>query len=99
MMKKHVSTLDGLSGRTNVSKHHFVLKHTDAPPSHSAPYRAGPKQQKLEREDVQRTHEARVADHAGTEWASSVVFVSKKDGSLPFCVEHGLLSAVFERDS
>lgn len=33
------------------------------------------------------------------EWASLVVLVPKKDGTMPFCVEYGKVNAVTIRDS
>lgn len=41
----------------------------------------------------------KVGDSATTEWASSVVFAPKKDGSLRFCVDHRRLNVMTVRDS
>lgn len=43
--------------------------------------------------------EADVAEHVVTKWASLVVFLSKKNGKLRFCVDYRCLNAVAEKDS
>lgn len=54
---------------------------------HSSPYRAGLKLRKLEREEIYKMQEDSMAKPVVTEWTSPVVFVSKKYGSLHFCVD------------
>ena len=42
---------------------------------------------------------AGVIEQTSAEWASPVVFIRKKDGTMRFCVEYGKLKAVTVRDS
>lgn len=80
-------------------KYRFVLSPSDAPPIHSAPYHAEPKQQKLEREEVASMNNAVVTKPAVAEWDLYSVFVPKKNGSLCFCAGYRQLSAVTVRHS
>lgn len=85
--------------KISVTKHRIILNPPDAAPIHAAPCRAGPRQRVLEKEEVYQMIKAGVAEAATTEWASPIVFVSKKDGILRFCVNYRRLNAVTERDS
>lgn len=98
-MEKNESMRNSHLSWVNVAKHRIVLNHTDAPPVHSTPYRAGPKQWKLEREEIEKMRDADVAEPIVREWASSIVFVPKKHGSLEFCVDYRRLNAFAEKDS
>ena len=42
---------------------------------------------------------AGVIEPTSAEWESPVVFVPKKDGTMPFCVDYCKLNAVTVRDS
>lgn len=99
MMQKYESMSGGHLGKVTVTKNKIVLNPPDAPPIRSAPYRAGLRQQKLEREEITRIKKACVVETAVTEWASPILFVRKKDNSLRFCVDHPRLNAVTVRDS
>lgn len=50
MMKTNEFMWDAYLGQITVAKHRVVLALTSAPPIHTAPYRASPKQMELERE-------------------------------------------------
>lgn len=99
MMQKYESVWDGHSEKTTVAKHRSVLNPLDALPIHSAPYRTGPKQQKLERVEGAQVEKAGVAEPSVTEWASPIVFGLRKDRSLRSCVDFCRLNAVIVRDS
>lgn len=85
--------------RNTVAKHRNDSNPLNAPPIHSAPYRAGHARQEIEREKVVRTNEAGVAEPAGAVLAPPIVFVPEKDESLRFCVAIHRLNAVTVRDS
>lgn len=99
MMERFESMWDCHPGRITVSKHRIVLNSLDAPPIHSTPYRAGPKQRELKRKEVDKMQKAGVAEPAMTEWALPIVLVSKKDGSLHFSVDYLRQNAVTDHDS
>lgn len=63
---------DGYLGRINIAEHRIVLSSTAASPIHSASYRTGSKQWKLEREEIGKMREAGVADPPVTERSSPV---------------------------
>lgn len=73
--------------KITVAKYRIVLNPPDAPPIHSAPYLAGPEQRGLEREEVAQMKKADVASPAVSKWASLIVLVPMKDGSLPIYVD------------
>lgn len=98
IMKKYGPMWDGHLDQINVANHCINLNFMDVPPIHSAPYRAGPKQRKCYREELEKMGEARVVEPAVAEMASVVVSVPKKNGSLRSCLDCRRLSAVTERD-
>lgn len=53
----------------------------------------------LYRKETEKMRETGVAEPAVTVWASSVVFLPKKNGSLRFRVDHRRLNAVTGSDS
>lgn len=81
MMIKYELMWDRHLERITVEMDRSVLHSSDALPIHSAPFRAGPKKQEPGREEVKKMKEAAAAEPIVTEWASSIVFVSKK-GSI-----------------
>lgn len=98
MMKKHESMWVRHLGWIMVAKHSIVLNIPDAPPVHSAPHRAGPKQRELGRKEINNIQETGVAEPAVTEWISPVVFVPNKYESLRFCANYPRLYAVTVRN-
>lgn len=85
--------------RVTLPKRRIVSIHLYALPKHSAPYQAGPKQRKLEREEVVQIEKAGVAEPVITDWASSSGFVPKKNKSFRFCVSSRPLDTATVRDS
>jgi hypothetical protein len=69
-----------------------------AKPINSIPYRAGVK----ERETIDKLTDEMIADGvirpSSSPWASPVVLVSKKDGSIRFCVDYRRLNSITVRD-
>jgi len=49
-------------------------------------------------EEVAKMQEP-IVEPAASPWASNIVFVKKKDGSLRFCVDYGRLNSVTYKDS
>lgn len=99
MMKEYESVQARYLWRITVAMHQIVLNSPDATPINSTPYRADPKQRKLEREGMEKMKEAGTVKPAVTKWASHVVYVPNKDSRLRFCVDYCRLNAVTERDS
>lgn len=99
MMKKFDSICNDHFGRIVVEKHSIALNPPDAPLIHSAPYRTGPKQRKLERKETSEIQETGVAKTAVTKWASPVLFLSRKDFIQHFREDCRRHNAVTVRDS
>lgn len=66
----------------------------DGQPINSALYQAGPKAVQFEKQEIGRMIAMDVIEPDQTELASLIVFVSKKDGTLRFCVDCRKLNAV-----
>lgn len=91
MTKMYESMWDRHLGQISVFKYQIVLNFPNPPLMYSYSYGVGLGMRKLEREEVK---EAGVAVPAATEWVLPVVFVSKKDESLSFCVDYRRINAV-----
>ena len=89
---------DGTLGTISVTKHRIQLQ-PDSQPVHLQPYRAGTKAREFESAEVQRMLDDGVIERANSEWAAPVVIVSKKDGSLRFCVDYRKLNYLTVKDS
>ena len=98
MLKKYESMWNGSLGKISVTEHRIQLK-DDAQPVHLQPYRAGPKAREFETAEVQRMLDNDVIEPAVSEWAAPVVIVSKKDGSLRFCIDYRKLNDLTVKDS
>ena len=62
-------------------------------PISQAPYRQVRRDRDVEAEEIAVMLEAGITELATSEWASPVVFVPKKDGSLRFCIDYISLNA------
>ena len=70
----------------------------NAPPIHCPPYRVGPKERQIISDLTSSMWANEVIRKSSSPWASPVVLVSKKDGSLRFCVDYRKLNAITVRD-
>ena len=85
-LRKYSHIWNGSLGEITTIEHRIDLVPGSRPVS-SVPYRAGPKAQKAEQDEVDRMLRAGVIEPAQSEWASPVVLVPKPDGSLRFCID------------
>lgn len=65
---------------------------------HQAPYRAGQRSRKIKEAQTNRMRDAGVMKPTLAEWASQIVSIPRKNGTLRFCVDYSRLSAVTVRD-
>ncbi|KAM7299364.1 retrovirus-related Pol polyprotein from transposon 17.6 [Ixodes scapularis] len=83
--------------QTAVAKHRIVTK-DDARPVHRSPYRVSAKKREVIQEQVQEMLNDDIIQPSSSPWASPVVLVKKKDGTLRFCVDYRQLNAVTKKD-
>lgn len=84
-------------GRTEVLEHHIKL--TDNRPIRQRPYSHKGKIGEFVREEIQRMRKLGVVTPSGSSWSSPVVVVTKKGGTLRFCVDYRKLNDVTEKDA
>ena len=90
--------LDDLDlGKTSVVKHHITL--TDYVPFKERYRRIPPHQFEEVRKHLQEMLEIGAIRKSNSPWASAVVLVRKKDGSLRFCIDLRKLNAKTVRDA
>lgn len=80
-----------------------MVKHTidtgRKPPIRSAPYRVSMKERERIQTLVNDMLTQKIVKPSVSPWASPVVLVSKKDGSIRFCVDYRKLNAITVKDS
>ena len=98
MLSEFKNMWSGCLGKIDATRHHIELK-LGARPIYQATYRPGPIAREKEKKEINRMLSAGVIEPTSAEWASPVVFVPRKDGTMQFCVEYRKLNAVTVRDS
>ncbi len=83
--------------RTTVLQHCIYTTHPV--PIKQRPYRLTPEKQDILREQLKEMMEHGIIEPSYSAWASPVVLVPKKDGSLRFCVDYRKVNAITERDA
>lgn len=71
----------------------------DIQPIPSDSYYKGTKARELDNQEIVRGLAIEVIEPGRMEWASPVIFVSKKDGTLRFCIDYCKLKKVTKQDS
>ena len=98
MLSEFKDMWSGRFGKIDATKHRIELK-PGAMPIYQALYQAGPAAREKEKKEIDRMLRAGVIETATAEWASPVVFVPKKDGTMQFCVDYRKLNAATVRYS
>ncbi len=91
----HVCTLR--PGRTDVLEHRIYTTHQV--PIKQCPYRTTPAKQAVKKEQLEEMLAAGIVEPSHSGWASPVILVPKKDGSLRFCVDYRKVNASTENDA
>ena len=92
MLREHSSLWSGAFGTIRATEHRIPLE-PGTKPIPSMLYRKGPALREMVAKEVKKMLNAGVIEPANIEWASPVVLVPKKDGSLRFCVDYCRLNA------
>ena len=82
----------GRLGEITATEHRITLE-TGTKPIRSMPYRQGPAMRTKTEAKIRKMLDAGVIEPATSEWATPIVLVPKKDGSLQFCVDYRRLNA------
>ena len=98
LLDKYSSMWDGTLGTIKATEHRIDLE-DGTQPIRSLPYRQGPQTRKLTMDQIQKQLDAGVIEPCTSEWASPVVFASKKDGSMRFCVDYRRLNMKTKADA
>ena len=72
---------------------HRIKLETGSKPIRAMPYRQAPAMRTRAEAEIRKMRDAGVIEPATSEWASPIVLVPKKDGSLRFCVDYRRLNA------
>lgn len=99
MSKKYTTMWNRHLGRITGAKHSVHLDPLDAPPIHDTSYHSGTRQWQLEKIEAEQVIEFGADELSITKWASSIVFVHRKDESLRFYIDYRHLNALPVRDS
>ena len=86
-----------LPGRTNLAVH--PIETGTARPVRLPPYRLPHAYRDAVRKELEEMQEQGIVEPSMSEWASPVVLVKKKDGTLRFCVDYRRLNSVSESDA
>ena len=82
---------------TTLVQHHIRVG--DASPIQQKPYRVPYAQRDVVKQELDRMLQAKVIRPSTSPWASPIVLVTKKDGSVCFCVDYRKLNQVAKFDA
>ena len=83
-------------GTTSTIKHQIDVGENK--PIHQAPFRTSSKERKIIEEETNKMLSQGIIERSSSPWASPVVLVTKKDGSVRFCVDYRKLNNVTIKD-
>lgn len=83
--------------QTPIAKHRIVTEEGTRP-TRQSPYRVSPKERSAIRQQVKEMLDDDIIQPSKSPWASPVVLVKKKDGTLRFCVDYRRLNKVTKKD-
>ena len=86
------------TGRSSKVKHKIKLL-PGSQPCNMPPYRYAPVRRRFIEENYQQILEQEIAAPSNSSWAFPVIFASRKDGSLCFCIDYRKLNASIIRDA
>ena len=97
LLKAYSDVLSSEPGRTTLAQH--AIETGDARPIRQPPYRLAHAYCELVKTELQEMQESGLIEPSTSEWASPIVLVKKKDGTLRLCVDYRKLNAVSQADA
>eukprot|EP00731_Ephydatia_muelleri_P022383 Em0014g974a len=97
LLNNFSSVFSDKPGRTNMAEHSIVTDQTL--PVRRPPYRLPHAYKELVKKELEDMLENDIIETTSSEWASPIVMVKKKDGSLRMCVDYRRLNAVSHIDA
>ena len=97
VLAEFAETMTSVPGRTTLAEHRLDVG--TARPIRMPPYRLPYAYRELVREELRDMEQSGVIEPSTSEWASPVVLVKKKDGSMRFCVDYRRLNSVARYDA
>ncbi|UYV79703.1 hypothetical protein LAZ67_18000349 [Cordylochernes scorpioides] len=71
---------------------------SDYPPVRQRPCRVSPAERRVIQSEVEKMMETKIIRPSSSPWASPIILVRKKDGSLRFCVDYRRLKKITKKD-
>ena len=84
-------------GQTTLAEHH--IRTNDAKPVKLPPYRLPYAYREQVRKELDEMLDSGIIEKSTSEWASPIVLVKKKDGTLRMCVDYRRLNSVSQVDA
>ena len=97
LLTEYGDVMSNNPGRTAVVEHQVTT--TDMRPVRLSPYRLPHAYQDLVHKEVQEMLDAGIIERSLSEWASPIVLVNKKDGTLRLCIDYRRLNAESQMDA
>ncbi|KAL5489210.1 hypothetical protein EMCRGX_G018277 [Ephydatia muelleri] len=97
LLTEYGDVMSNNPGRTAVVEHQVTT--TDTRPVRLSPYRLPHAYQDLVHKEVQEMLDAGIIERSLSEWASPIVLVNKKDGTLRLCIDYRRLNAESQMDA
>lgn len=89
---------NGHIGTINLAKYRIELT-KGANPVYQQPYLVGPHERQIEELEIKKMLDADIIEPEISEWAAPIVFASKKNSSLRFCIDYRRLNELTVPDS
>lgn len=99
VLRKYAKLFEPAAPNVITTAAQHVIDTGDSTPVGSAPYQTTPERREFIQKEIGILLESGKITASTSPWASPVVLVKKKDGSMRFCIDYRKLNAVTKRDS